>query len=164
MQSVVPGPMVVIFGASPPGQALVRVLAPTRFQVVVVEDRPERIAPLPDGVALFDGGWEPFMDRGPWGPHTFAVVMTRDHDLDARIVAECLKVQTAYVGLIGSRRKWAGTQNKLAAWGAEPAQIQRVRCPIGLDLGGKEPGDIAVSIAAELMQRFHALPPRAAPG
>jgi len=149
--------MVVIFGARPVGRALVQVLAPTRFQVVVVEDRPKWTEALPKGVNLFSEGWEVFMKRGPWGAQTYAVVLTQNHDVDAEIVAECLKVETAYVGLIGSRAKWAKTQGKLVDWGADPDQVRRVRCPIGLDLGGKEPGDIAVSIAAELMQRFHAM-------
>lgn len=155
MESVVPAPRVVIFGVGHVGQALVRVLAPTRFEVVVVDDREEWLAALPPDVTVFDDGWDLYLERGAWGPRTYAVIMTHNHQLDADILEGCLGVETAYVGLIGSKTKWARTRDKLSARGITEAQLDGVHCPIGLYLGGKEPGDIAVSVAAELMGVFH---------
>jgi xanthine dehydrogenase accessory factor len=155
VESVVPAPRLVLFGAGHVGQAVVRVLAPTRFAVTVVEERPEWIAALPEGTEVYELGWDLFMEQHAWGPGTYVAIMTHSHAVDREVLYAVLGVQTEYVGLIGSVTKWRRFREDLGALGVAAADLDRVNCPIGLGRWGKEPGDIAVSLAAELTKRAH---------
>jgi xanthine dehydrogenase accessory factor len=86
------------------------------------------------------------------------VIMTHSHALDLELVARALaRASLSYVGLIGSERKWLRFQKRLAQRGFGPAELARVRCPIGLTRASKDPAAIALSTAAELAQHL-ALP------
>jgi xanthine dehydrogenase accessory factor len=86
------------------------------------------------------------------------LVMSFSHAEDLDIVVACLKrLRTRddlpYVGLIGSRTKWATFRHRLAARGFTEAEMDRVTCPIGIPgIAGKEPEVIAVAVAAQLLQ------------
>ncbi|MEM7515578.1 MAG: xanthine dehydrogenase accessory protein XdhC [Planctomycetota bacterium] len=90
---------------------------------------------------------------------TFCLIMTHDHALDLEIVAECLRrpEPLAYVGLIGSERKWQRFTKLLTARGFATEKIERIRCPIGLSKTSKEPGAIALSAAAEMVDVWNGL-------
>ena len=83
------------------------------------------------------------------------LVMTHDHALDLEIVARAVKREFAYLGLIGSERKWERFQKRLLQRGFSAAELARVRCPIGTSKHSKEPTAIAISVAAELLERIH---------
>ncbi|HZU83779.1 MAG TPA: XdhC family protein, partial [Polyangiaceae bacterium] len=87
---------------------------------------------------------------------TYAVVMTHRHDLDEAIIGQIVQQPARYVGLIGSETKWRRLRERLAARGTPAQALDRVRCPIGVPVGGKLPQEIAVSIAAELLATHHA--------
>ena len=84
--------------------------------------------------------------------------MSFSHAEDLDIVAACLRRQRergdlAFIGLIGSKTKWATFRHRLEARGFTGAELARVTCPIGLPgITGKEPEVIAVSVAAQLLQ------------
>ena len=85
--------------------------------------------------------------------------MTHSHALDLELVARALRRGTfPYVGLIGSERKWARFRSRLEQRGFEPDELARVTCPIGLGRTSKEPTAIAVSVAAELLERMASAP------
>ena len=111
------------------------------FQLVLVDAPEEEIATLPDD--------------------TLVLVMTHNHALDLEIVARAIKRDFAYLGLIGSDRKWSRFQKRLESRGFTPAEIAKVRCPIGVSKHSKEPAAIAISVAAELLE---VLQNEAAPG
>jgi xanthine dehydrogenase accessory factor len=79
--------------------------------------------------------------------------MTHSHALDQAILEVCLRRidELAYVGLIGSERKWARFRERLLAKGFSEAALDKVSSPIGLVQGSKEPRAIALSVAAELL-------------
>jgi xanthine dehydrogenase accessory factor len=79
------------------------------------------------------------------------LVMTHDHALDLEIVAKAIQRDFAYVGLIGSERKWERFRKRLAQRGFTEQQIAKVTCPIGVSKHSKEPTAIAISTAAELL-------------
>jgi len=77
--------------------------------------------------------------------------VTRGYPFDVAAVPILLETDTPYIGVIGSRRRWATTVNELKALGITDEQLRRVRSPIGLHLGAETPAEIAVSIMAEII-------------
>lgn len=144
-----------VFGAGHVAQALGGLADYLRCRVELIDPREEdEIRPRlpkerPYELRLVDAP-EGEVDELPAGARV--VIMTHSHDLDQRIVEAALRRDDlAYLGLIGSDRKWARFQKRLVAKGYTPEQIARVRCPIGLGPSSKEPTAIAISVAAELL-------------
>jgi len=87
----------------------------------------------------------------PLGPSTYVVVITRGHEHDAECLAEILRRETAYVGLIGSRRRVRFVLEMLGREGIPQERLGEVFTPIGLPIGAESPEEIALSIVAELV-------------
>ncbi len=152
------GPVLYLFGAGHVGQALCNVLAATPFRVEVFDDRDEWIdAPeLHAGVVRHHGTWDLFADKIRWdSERAFVAIMTHRHDTDQDIVEHALDKPAKHIGLIGSATKWARFRSRLIAKGRTEAELSRIKCPIGIDIGGKAPGEVAISIAAELLKAHH---------
>lgn len=156
---------VAIFGAGHVGTALVALLGTLPFSVSWIDSR-EGIFPcdLPAGVRCEHS--DPVQAAVPeLAAQSHVVVMTHSHGLDLDIIAACLQRQRQcadlpYIGLIGSRSKWASFSHRLAQRGYAAHELVRVTCPIGLaGIAGKEPPVIALAVAAQLLQ----LRPVAAP-
>ena len=82
----------------------------------------------------------------------YVVVMTRGHKDDQAVQAQMLRTPAHYIGVIGSRRKTAGVFARLREEGFTDADLARITTPIGLDIKAETPAEIAVSIAAQLIQ------------
>ena len=87
----------------------------------------------------------------PLSLSTYVVVITRGHEHDADCLLEILRKDTAYVGLIGSRRRVRFVLDMLKKKGIPQGRLQEVFTPIGTPIGGESPAEIALSIAAELV-------------
>lgn len=151
-------PRLYLFGVGHVGQALARILDGTAFQVHAIDARPEWIehAALPLSVNRHACAWDEFVDGAAWDDErTYAAIMTHRHDVDQDIVNVLVDKPTKYVGLIGSHTKWARIRERLSARGISDEKLARVKCPIGIDIGGKAPQEVAVSIAAELLKTLH---------
>lgn len=146
---------IVIFGAGHVAQALVRVLEPLDCQITCIDARAEWVARLPvspkiraivhaEPASLVVG-----LDR-----RSFVAVMTQGHATDMPILEALFKSQLSipYIGGIGSDVKALKIKRELEALGIPQQAIARLHCPIGLPLGGNHPHEIAISIAAELIQ------------
>ena len=149
---VVPG-LVYIFGGGHVGQALTPVLAKVHFAVVVLDDRPEFTDP-----ALFPGAYDvklcdlDHIDRTvAIGPEDFVCIMTRGHSNDMVVQDQVLRTPARYIGVIGSRHKVATIDKMLRERGHSQEALDRTISPIGLDIGGETPEEIAVSIAAQMI-------------
>lgn len=84
------------------------------------------------------------------------VALTHDPKIDDQALEIALRHETAYIGALGSRRSHAARLKRLAALGVSPDQLERIHGPVGLDIGSSTPAEIAVSIAAEMIQVMHA--------
>lgn len=82
---------------------------------------------------------------------SFIVIVTRGHQFDREVLEQSLKTPASYIGMISSRRKKAAIYEALLAKGVARTELDRVHSPIGLDIGGETPEEIAVSIVAELI-------------
>jgi len=147
---------VVVFGAGHVAQALAGLVGYLGCELQLIDSRDSaEIRPrLPE-----DPDWsilcvdEPQEEVEGLARGTLVLIMTHDHALDLRILECALKHDgLAYIGLIGSQRKWARFQARLTQRGFSERQIQRVRCPIGISKTSKAPRAIAISVAAELLE------------
>lgn len=149
-----PSGRVYIFGGGHVAQALVPALAAVDFRCVVLEDREDFCRP-----ELFPGVEETRLiqngDPAAYAGITaedYVAVMTRGHKDDLTVQAQALKTPAKYIGVIGSRKKTAAVFAKLRDMGYTDADLQRITTPIGLSIKAETPAEIAVSIAAQLIQ------------
>ncbi|MDB5846749.1 MAG: xanthine dehydrogenase accessory protein XdhC [Rhodoferax sp.] len=149
---------VALFGGGHVGTALARVLAPLPFALTWIDSR-DGIFPddLPGQVDCDTS--DPVQAAVPsLAAGTLVLIMSFSHAEDLDIVAACLQRQRLradlpYIGLIGSRTKWATFQGRLRQRGFTEAEMAHVTSPIGVPgIAGKEPEVIAVAVAAQLLQ------------
>jgi xanthine dehydrogenase accessory factor len=143
-----------IYGAGHVGRALVRVLADLPFRVTWADTAASRFPnPVPPHACAQAAPDLPAVAAAA-PADAFHVVMTYSHALDLAICHAVLRRgQFGHLGLIGSATKRARFTKRLADLGISPPLLARLTCPIGLPgIGGKEPGMIAVSVAAKLLE------------
>ena len=153
------GARLIIFGAGHVGLALARLAATVGFAPELVDDRPEFVDAAAEASVGRVWSCDPDYVAGApaLDPGCYVAVVTRCHRTDRLALKRVLGQPLRYVGLIGSRRKKAVIFGELAEQdGVPPDELARVRCPIGLPIGGETPEEIAVSIVAELLQVKHA--------
>lgn len=151
-------PVLVICGGGPVGQALAQAGALAGFECLVADDRPEFREPglFPEGagVAEVDREYrEPFLDALR-SRDLYVAVVTRCWETDTAALASVLRQdppRLRYLGLMGSRRKVARVREEVSALGLD-ADSRGLRAPIGLPIGGDTPGEIAISILAEVIR------------
>ena len=145
---------VYIFGGGHVGQALVPVLANVGFRVAVYDNRDfladQAHFPQADRVIL--GDYRDIYSKVTLTENDYVVIMTPGHQGDYEILEQVLQTKTRYVGCIGSRHKIARTQERLREAGISEEAIQSVHAPIGLPICAETPAEIAISIAAEMIQ------------
>ena len=147
---------VVLFGNGHVGRALVQVLGAVSCAVTWVDEREDDFpATVPPNVAVVATD-VPEAEVRSAAPGSMFLVMTHSHALDFDLVAAILaRGDFRYAGMIGSRSKRAQLERRLAARGFAAETIARVTCPIGVfGIGGREPGVIAVAVAAEIVQAY----------
>lgn len=153
---------VALFGGGHVGHALARVLAPLPFVLTWVDSRDGVFpSPAPEGVQCEHS--DPVQDAVPGlAPGTRVLIMSFSHAEDLDVVAACLRRQRErgdlpFIGLIGSKTKWATFSQRLQERGFTPAELAQITCPIGVPgIAGKQPEVIAVAVAAQLLQTLEA--------
>jgi len=134
-------------------QATAKLAAFTDFRIIVVDDREDFANPerFPDAAEI--RVTEGLKDCLPTqlGPTDYVVIMTRGHLHDRDVLAQALKTNAGYVGMIGSKKKKAATYDSLLEDGFTQTALDQVHCPIGLSIGADTPEEIAVSIMGELI-------------
>lgn len=154
VEPMIPEPYVVVCGGGHVGQALFALLRPLGFRPVLVEDLDELRQParFPDADLVLDSFDVRDWQGVPLDGSTYVVIVTRDHQQDQALLEQLLPYDFAYLGLIGSQRKILMFRQRLINKGHSEERLARVRAPIGLDIGAQTPAEIAVAIAAELVQ------------
>jgi xanthine dehydrogenase accessory factor len=145
-------PKLLICGAGHIAVPLASFARQVGFKVTVLDDRPEFAAPsrFPACTVIAED-FSTALQKMPVSPSTYAVVITRGHEHDTECLLELLPRRTAYVGLIGSRRRIEFVRQIIAKEGIESDRFDEVFTPIGLPVGAETPQEIALCIAAELM-------------
>ena len=142
------------FGAGHVAVPTARLAALVGFRVVVIDDRSKYANPerFPDAIIRVIDNYENVFDGLETDEDSFIVIVTRGHQYDRAVLEQSLKTRVGYIGMISSRKKRDAIYQALIADGADITQLEQVHSPIGLDIGGETPGEIAVSIVAELIQ------------
>lgn len=157
IEPVLAKPRLVIAGGGHVGLAIAKMAALLEYEVTVIDDREEysareRFGP---GIDVVRMDMVEALRSLPMGWNTFIVIATRGHKLDSHCLREAVKRDVRYVGLLGSRRKTVLIAKLLRDEGVPEERIRRVHAPIGLDLGGRTPSEIALSVLAEMsMERY----------
>ena len=148
---------VTIVGGGHVSLALSRVLAWLDFELTVLDDR----ADLPTLAANEAAHYRRLVDyenvaaETPTGPHRYVVVMTVGFRTDAVVLRQLMGGAFCYLGVMGSAVKVAELRRGLHEAGFSAEQVAQLRGPIGLPIGSQTPEEIAISIAAELIQARH---------
>ena len=149
---------VALFGAGHVGQALVRVLASLPFQINWIDSRGDLFGETGSAGVACEHSDPPHAAVAGLAPQSRVLIMSFSHAEDFDVVVECLRRQRGqgdlpFIGLIGSKTKWATFYRRLLARGFSPEELAHVTSPIGLSgIAGKEPEVIAVAVAAQLLR------------
>ena len=145
---------VFIFGAGHVARELVPLLTHLGFRCLVYDDRAEFADPavFPTAFRVQQVDYTKLGEVCSPTCRDYAVVMTRGHVYDANCERFLLKTPVSYIGIMGSKNKARLAREALLAEGYSEAELVRITTPIGIDIGSETPAEIAVSIAAQLIQ------------
>ncbi|MCX4696247.1 XdhC family protein [Streptomyces sp. NBC_01408] len=157
VESSVPPPRMIVFGAIDFASALVRIGKFLGYRVTVCDARPvfatKNRFPEADEIIV---DWphrylEAQSSAGAVDGRTVLCVLTHDAKFDVPLLELALRLPVAYVGAMGSRRTHEDRNKRLRDVGVSELELARLRSPIGLDLGARSPEETALSIAAEIV-------------
>jgi xanthine dehydrogenase accessory factor len=155
IESFVPPPLMVVFGAVAFTSALVRVAKVLGYRVMVCDARPVFATkvrfPLADEVVV-DWPDRVLARIGPsLSPRDAICVLTHDMKFDVPAIIAALETEVGYLGAMGSRRTHRDRLERLREAGIDDARLARLHAPIGLDIGARTPEETAVSVCAEII-------------
>ena len=161
-ETVEPPRPVTIFGAADDARPLCELAGVLGWSVTVVGRRGDLAVRgrFPDAARVLHADPAEALPRVPLRPHAAAVVMTHDYAGDLALLPALLASDIGYVGMLGPKRRIGRMLTDLHAAGRlpPPTQLEKLRTPIGLDIGAKTPAEIAAAVAAEIVAHFRGRP------
>ncbi|MGW0210731.1 XdhC family protein, partial [Streptomyces sp. NPDC003233] len=153
VESSVPAPRLIVFGAIDFASALVRVGKFLGYRVTVCDARPvfATKARFPEADEIVVEWPHKYLERTETDGRTVLCVLTHDAKFDVPLLKLALRLPVAYVGAMGSRRTHLDRNERLREVGVTELELARLRSPIGLDLGARTPEETALSIGAEIV-------------
>ena len=152
VEPILPQPVLYIFGGGHVSMALAHTAHSAGFSIGIVDDREsfanaQRFPMATEIYTTYEGAFEKIRPNAS----SYLVIVTRGHRDDMRVLGWAVNTPARYIGMIGSKRKVISVYKALAAEGHTHAQFERVRAPVGLEIGALTPEEIAISITAELI-------------
>jgi xanthine dehydrogenase accessory factor len=149
-----PAGTVFLYGGGHVAQALAPLLERLGFPYVLIESRRDFASPrlFPGAAQIILGEYAAAAASMPVTENDYILIMTRGHQADYELQWRALKTPACYIGAIGSAEKYEALCLRLAADGFSEHEIRRIRTPVGLSIEAETPAEIAVSIAAEMIQ------------
>lgn len=152
-QVLIPQPELILCGAGHIAIPVCQIAQMLEFSVTVLDDRKEfASAERFPGASTHCGNFAELLDSLPMDRSDWFVIVTRGHADDSVCLEHALKTPFAYIGMIGSKTKVQHTMEAMRAKGFSEELLSQVHAPIGLPIGGVTPAEIAVSIAAQLVE------------
>ncbi|WP_427165599.1 XdhC family protein [Streptomyces sp. C1-1] len=153
VESSVPPPRMIVFGAIDFASALVRIGKFLNYHVTVCDARPvfATRTRFPEADEIVVEWPHTYLERTPVDGRTVLCVLTHDAKFDVPLLKLALRLPVAYVGAMGSRRTHLDRNERLREVGVTEMELARLRSPIGLDLGARTPEETALSIASEIV-------------
>jgi xanthine dehydrogenase accessory factor len=149
-----PMPTLIVVGAGHVAVPIAQVGRLLGFEVIVVDDRPSfaNAERFPEAERIIVDDVASVLDDFEITPTTYVVLVTRAHTHDVQALRKIVRKPAAYIGMIGSRRRVYAVFKLLRDEGVAVEDLLRVHAPIGLDIKTETPGEIAVSVGAELLK------------
>lgn len=156
LEPFMPPATLFVVGCGHVGQAIADLGHWLGFRVVVTDDRAELAAPehIPHADVYLPGSIEAALAAQVISRNTFITLVTRNVTLDRQILPLLAQSPAPYIGVMGSRRRWAETKKLLLADGLSEADLARFHSPLGLELNAETPKEIAVSVLAEIIMIY----------
>ncbi len=153
VEPILPPAMILVIGAGHVGKAVVHLAKWLGFRVAVSDDRTEFCTPetTPGADAYYPVKMGKLPEHLKINRQTYIVITSRGSSVDALGLPGLLEANPAYIGVIGSKRRWLTTVKALKEKGVPDEKINRVHSPMGLELNAETPEEIAVSIMAEVL-------------
>jgi xanthine dehydrogenase accessory factor len=153
VEPLLPAPRIVLVGAGHVGKAVAHLAKWLGFRVIVSDDRPEFCTKeaIPDADEFHICALQDLPSILKIDARTHLVLTTRGSSVDVEGLPPLLQTPAAYIGIIGSRRRWATTKKELETVGISSQVLARVHSPMGLELRAETPEEIAISIMAEVL-------------
>jgi xanthine dehydrogenase accessory factor len=153
VEPIRPKPILVVIGAGHVGKAVAHLAKWLGFRVVLNDDRaefctPEAVPAADEYLPMPIAELSQHLKITPW---TYLVLTTRGANVDVLGLPTLLNTPAAYIGVIGSKRRWATACKQMLAEGVPEEELAKVHSPIGLELNAETPEEIAVSILAEII-------------
>lgn len=153
IEPVLPPASLYIFGAGHVALSLYKTAKMAGFDVNIIDDR-DRYASrdrFPEAKEVIAADFDQAMARITPNETSYIVIVTRGHHDDMRVLRWAVQTQARYIGMIGSKRKTIAIFRELVKEGIPEQRFERVRAPVGLDIGAITPEEIAIAITAELI-------------
>ncbi|MGM0688330.1 MAG: XdhC family protein [Bacillota bacterium] len=147
-----PSPRIIILGGGHVGAALCRMAAQLDYEIIVIDDRPSFASESihPDADQLICEQFDRAFDQIEPSPTDYIVIVTRGHRHDRLCLEKALERDSAYIGMIGSRKRVSEQIKSMAESGYSRDHLARIHSPIGLSIGAVTEAEIALSILAEI--------------
>lgn len=161
VQALVPPARFLVIGATHIAQFFTQIARLAGYETAVIDPRSAFAAPerFP-GVSLYAEWPQDVIPKLGLDPYTAVVVLAHVAHIDDEALKLALRSDCLYVGALGSSRNHAKRVERLAAAGLSPAEIARIKSPIGIDIGAQTPAEIAVSVVAEVIAAVRGPKPR----
>jgi xanthine dehydrogenase accessory factor len=146
---------VILFGAGHVSEYVARLAKMVGFHVTVIDDRADfaNEERFPEADTVIVDGLDTVFDQLKISHASFIVILTRGHLYDQSVLEKALQTKAGYIGMIGSKRKRNLIYQSMLEKGFDQDAMERVSSPIGVAINAQTPEEIAVSIAAELIQK-----------
>lgn len=153
VEPILPLKTLVIIGGGHVGKAVAYLGKWLGFRVVICDDRSDFLnaESIPEADQFYNDPIRAIRNEIEITPWTYFVLTTRSVEIDISILPTILESEPAYIGVIGSKRRWATTREQLIRYGIPEKKIDLIQSPIGLQLKAETPEEIAVSIMAEII-------------
>ncbi len=153
VEPILPDPMVLVIGGGHVGKAVVHLAKWLGFRVVLSDDRPEYCNPemVPEADEYVVCPMSEIPEHVQINQQTYMILTTRGVPIDTPGMPFLMATNPAYLGVIGSKRRWIATRKNLLAAGISEETLNMVTSPIGIELKAETPEEIALSIMAEVL-------------
>lgn len=154
VEAIRPEETVLVIGAGHVGKAVAELAHWLGFRVLVSDDRADLCTPeqVPDADGYYPMAMAELPKQTSITAQTYIVMTTRSLDLDVAGLPALLETPAAYIGVIGSKRRWTTARKALEEAGVSKKQLARVTSPMGLELKAETPEEIALSILGEIVK------------
>ena len=158
MEPYMPPHTVYVIGCGHVGAAVIDLAHWLGYRTIAIDDRPDLVSEdaLPNADVRFAGNVADAIAAHPVPANSSIVVVTRSPEVDIRILPDLLATSASYIGVMGSRKRWAATRDELLASGVPADSLARLHVPIGIEIKAETLEEIAVSIMSEVIRENRA--------